>query len=90
LWKINTNGTGLTRLTTNTSQLTLITLNGFSQYPWSNISLDGSMYVLEVNSSQVSAGVETLYYGSLNGGSPVEFALGAGNFRVMMAGWTKI
>ncbi|GAC1567998.1 MAG: hypothetical protein NVS3B14_15790 [Ktedonobacteraceae bacterium] len=95
LWKINTNGAGLTRLTANTSQNTLIRLNGFSQYPWSNISLDGSMYVFEVDSPTLSpaGGLSyTLYYGSLNGGAPVEFAFGVQgdiNF-VMMAGWTKM
>ena len=88
LWKINTDGSGLTRLTTNTSQMTLITLNGFSQYPWSNISLDGSMYVFEMQSAGTVEG--TLYYGSLSGGNPVEFAIAATGYSVAMAGWTKM
>jgi len=50
LWKMNLDGTGLTHLTTaGTGQMS--SLNGTSQFPWSNISRDGSMYALEIHSN---------------------------------------
>jgi hypothetical protein len=70
LWKINTDGTGLTQLAnepvktgdpTKTSQL-----NEFSRYPWANVSRDGRWYALQQN--------QLLLYGSMSGGSPIPFA----------------
>jgi hypothetical protein len=39
LWKMNVDGTGLTRLTSTTG-----TFNQFTQYPWSNFSRDDKLY----------------------------------------------
>ncbi|MEO8971904.1 MAG: protein kinase, partial [Ktedonobacteraceae bacterium] len=45
LWIINTDGTNLTRLTTDTDNSQA--LCPFSQYFWSNVTHDGSMYALQ-------------------------------------------
>lgn len=64
LWKINTDGSGATRLATAGS------LNTETQFPWSNVSRDGNLYSLEVTSGST----ESLQFGSLSGGSTTTFA----------------
>jgi eukaryotic-like serine/threonine-protein kinase len=90
LWKLNTDGSGLTRLTTkdtgNTSNLNL-----FTQYPWSNISFDGSMYALQVTNIQSKDPITTLVFGELGGGETTAFAFAHVNSgTVEVAGWTKM
>jgi dipeptidyl aminopeptidase/acylaminoacyl peptidase len=67
LWKINTDGTGLVRLTTDTPQRPRF-FNPSTQYPWSNISRDGQIYALYSPgyTQQPSVG---LTLGLLSGGS---------------------
>jgi hypothetical protein len=95
LWKINMDGTGLTQLasdpvktgdTTKTSHL-----NGFSRYPWANVSRDGRWYALEQN--------QTLIFGSMSGGLPTAFATLAGSnatyysygqLKSGIVGWTSV
>ncbi len=83
LWKMNTDGSGLTRLTTEsnadqTSYLGTIV-------PWSNVSRDGSMYALEVVTFQGKTGSSVLLFGSMNGGMPTKFAGGGA-----VVGWTRM
>jgi len=86
LWKVKTDGTGLTRLTTNGNGEVGI-LNQFSQYFWSNLSRDGSMYALQV--TNYSSNTYTLLFGSLKGGSPTNFASISGT-QLEIAGWTTL
>ena len=90
LWKMNTDGSGLTRLTTEDSGNTS-NLNLFTQYPWSNISPDGSMYALQVTNIQSKDPITTLVFGELGGGEKTAFALAHVNSgNVEVAGWTNM
>jgi eukaryotic-like serine/threonine-protein kinase len=68
LWRVGTVGSHPQRLTTSGA------LNQFTQFPWSNVSRDGSRYVLQIINSTSSGTTYTLEYGSLSGSSPVVFA----------------
>lgn len=89
LWKINIDGSSLTRLTTDTTDNNR--LNAFSEYSWANASRDGSMYALQKGSM--------LLYGSLSGGAPTVFAdlggtpptdPGTGTLLLAIVGWTTM
>ncbi|GAC1349616.1 MAG: hypothetical protein NVSMB27_24420 [Ktedonobacteraceae bacterium] len=63
--------------------------NRFTQYPWSNVSFDGTMYALQVTNIQSNDPITTLFYGSLSGGSTMSFAFAHANSEmVAVAGWT--
>lgn len=88
LWEVNTDGSGLTRLTTEGAG-DQSNFNRFSQYPWSNISVDGKMYALQVTEIQGTDPITNLVFGSSDGGPTTSFAfahLKAGTVDV--AGWT--
>ena len=88
LWKIHTDGTGLTRLTTNTAGQ-FSGLTDFSQFPWSNVSRDGSKYALGIISANPPNITYALEYGSLNGGTPFVFA-SITNVQLAIVGWTTM
>src|SRR5579884_2065768 len=88
LWKIHTDGTGLTRLTKDTADQ-FIGFANFSQFPWSNVSRDGSKYALGIISGNSSNTTYTLEYGSLNGGTPSVFA-SITNVQLSIVGWTTM
>ena len=90
LWKINSSGTGLTRLTSDGAGVAggPSLLNQYSQYPWSNVSRDGAMYALQHNSSDGKT--ITLLFGSLSGGSPTTFASIADGTQLSIIGWTTM
>jgi hypothetical protein len=81
LWIVNINGSGATRLTN-----TVGYLNNFSQFPWSNVSRDGSYYSLQI----VNDGGLSLAVGSLSGGAPAIFATttSGSTSDLAVAGWT--
>ena len=85
LWKINPDGSHRTQLT---STMGVGSLNQYSQYPWSNISRDGSDYALQVNSG--SGNTFSLLYGSLNGGSTFTFASISDGTFLTIVGWTTM
>jgi hypothetical protein len=89
LWKIHTDGTGNTFLTSinGDGPNSWLGLNQFTQYPWSNFSRDSSMYTLEQITSQHGNVTDTLLFGSLNGGSMTMFASIAGT-ELALVGWT--
>lgn len=90
LWQINTDGSGLTRLTTESAG-DESSFNRFSQYPWSNVSLDGKMYALQVTHVQGADPITHLVFGSLDGGSATSFASAhVGTEMVEVAGWTTM
>ena len=86
LWKMQTNGTGLTRLTTDVPGISS-GFNSATQFPWSNVSRDNSMYALQANGSHK----ETLEIGSLSGGTPTTIASISGKgASLSIVGWTKM
>jgi eukaryotic-like serine/threonine-protein kinase len=89
LWEMNTDGTGLTHLTTdkNGDQ----SLCPFSQYAWSNVSRDGSMYALQemIPNANSSKDTYNMYYGLMSGGAPFPFA-GITGTQLLLAGWTSL
>lgn len=90
LWKMNTDGTGLTRLTTVDGDQES-NLNRFSQYPWSNLSLDGTLYAVQVTAIQSKTPTTTLFFGPVSGGNPTSFAFANTNAgTVEVAGWTTM
>lgn len=86
LWRINTDGSGLTQLTTDpTGQVSA--LNNFSQFPWSNISRDGSTYSLSITNGPNGS----LEIGALSGGTPTTIATsGSSGPFLDFVGWTTI
>jgi len=88
LWKMNTDGSGLTRLTTESAG-DESNFNQFTQYPWSNVSVDGSLYALQVTDIQSKNPITNLVFGSLDGGPTTTFAFANVNAgTVEVAGWT--
>lgn len=86
LWKMNLDGTGLTRLTTaGTGQRSWLTFT--SQFPWSSISRDGSRYALKISSGTT----QSLLIGSLAGTSASAFATVSTTVgTVDIVGWTTM
>ncbi len=82
LWKINTEGSGITRLTG------VGNLNSYSQFPWSNLSRDSSLYALQV----INGSTQSLEYGSMSGGAPTPIAsTSAGSTADLdVVGWTTM
>jgi eukaryotic-like serine/threonine-protein kinase len=91
LWMIHTDGTGLTRLTTDSANLST-QLNADSQYPWSNVSRDGNLYAVEQQTAQKSGnpGTAILLFGSLSGGTPPTFAQASDGTGLSIVGWTTM
>lgn len=88
LWKMNLDGTGLTRLTTDGAGQ-MSSLNGMSPFPWSNMSRDGSMYALEI--ANYNGKTQALLIGSLAGTSSSTFATVSTTVgTVGIVGWTTM
>ena len=88
LWKMNTDGSGMMRLTTE-SPGNQSNFNRYTQYPWSNVSFDGTMYTLQVTNTSGNDPITNLYYGLLSGGQPTSFAFAHVNSEMVeVAGWT--
>ena len=87
LWKVNTDGTGLTFLAPNSDTL-LMSLNRDTQYPWSNVSRDSTLYSLQTQQlNPPGTPTYTLLYDSLQGGSPTVFASIADGTTLDTVGW---
>ncbi len=88
LWRVNTNGSGLTRLTTNGAGVSggPSFMCQFTQYPWSNVSRDGSMFAIQQNSA--NGQTQSLLFGSLSGGRSTTFNSIAGGTQLSIVGWT--
>ncbi len=94
MWVMNLPGGSMQVLTPLTSSLPGVSnqsydLNQTSQYPWSNVSRDGSTYALqEVDSSTQT---QSILIASLNGGKPTPIATtNPGSSSVSLAGWTTM
>lgn len=86
LWKVNTDGSGSTHLSTDPNNTQ--SLCTFTQYAWSNVSRDGTLYALQ--SYDPKTNTYGLSYGSLNGGAPTEFASINDGTQLYLAGWTTL
>lgn len=90
LWKINTDGTGLTRLTTETAEEET-TFNQYTQYIWSTVSPDGKSYAVQLSKNTSSSSrTIALLIGSMNGGSPITIATQPYTDQVPLVGWTSM
>lgn len=88
LWKMNIDGTGLTRLTTDPGTQSRQSLCPFTQYVWSNVSRDGTLYALQEHDPKTNT--YNMYYGSLSGGAPFQFAGINDGTELLLAGWTSL
>jgi len=86
LWKMRPDGSGRTVLFDLPKNSTTYSMNVFTQFPWSNVSRDGSMYTLQTYNQ--SNTLQTLVFGSMKGGKPIQFAY---TYRgsVDIVGWTS-
>lgn len=86
LWKIQSNGTGLTRLTTDAAGAGS-SFNQFTQFPWSNVSRDSTLYSVQVVGNMTAS----INVGLLSGGTPTSI-VSSNSFGVSLdvAGWTKM
>ena len=89
LWKVNTDGTGLTRLTTEANG-NPTSLCPYTQTPWSNVSRDDRLYAFETNNTGTYPYTYTLFYASLNGGSPTSFVSISDGTQLTIVGWTTM
>ncbi len=68
-----------------------VALNAYSQYYWSNVSRDGSLYaLLNAYSQQGQNTSYSLMYGTLNGGTPHTFTALNDGSTMAIAGWTTM
>ena len=85
LWKIHTDGSGLSQLTAAQNTDTGLGFAYSSYLPWSITSRDGTLYALEVSS--MTGNAQSLIFGSLNGGLPKTFATNTNS--LLLVGWTN-
>jgi hypothetical protein len=85
LWKMKPDGSGRTVLFDLPLNATTYNMNVFTQFPWSNVSRDGSMYTLQTSNQNTT--LQTLVFGSLKGGKPTQFAY-TSRGSVDIVGWT--
>lgn len=88
-WKVKTDGTALTRLTTEAKGIST-SLCPFTQNPWSNISRNGGLYAFETTTSGSYPSTYALSFGSLNGGRPQTFASISDGTQLSIVGWTTM
>lgn len=86
LWKLNADGSNPVRLTTDPNSND--TLCPYTQYAWSNVSRDGSLYALQ--SFDGKANRYGMSYGSLSGGNPTKFADISDGTQLFLVGWTSM
>ena len=85
LFKINSDGSGLSQLMAATT--TEMLLNIASSYlPWSNVSRDGTLYALQLY--DLTTNKQTLIFGHVSGGLPETFASSSTALEVV--GWTEL
>ena len=94
VWTMSVPGASIQVLTPLTSSLPGVSnqsyaLNETSQFPWSNVSRDGSTYALqEIDSSNHT---QSIVIASLNGGKPTPIATTSpGASSVSLSGWTTM
>ena len=91
LWKINTDGSGKTRIST-LNDGDVIQFNGQGYTPWSIVSRDSQQYALVIRNVKGSTAFSVVI-GSLTGGTTttVETPLSARDqLTMIVAGWTTL
>lgn len=88
LFKINSDGGGLTQLMAAPTTKTLlnITVSGSSYLPWSIASRDGTLYALQLY--DLTTDKQSLIFGSVSGGMPKTITSSSNQLAVV--GWTEI
>jgi hypothetical protein len=86
LWKMKPDGSGRTVLFDQPKNATSYHMNVYTQFPWSNVSRDGSMYTLQTSNENTT--LQTLVFGSMKGGKPTQFAY-TDRGSVDIVGWTN-
>ncbi len=95
IWKVNTDGSGLTMLSSETAiikdaaneEMSFAGFFGWNMdQPWTNTSRDGTYYSIQVQNHEGNGSVRLLI-GSMNGGAPVTVASGVNASPV---GWTTM
>ena len=86
LWRVNMDGSGLTHLSVDSSNIQA--LCPFTQYAWSNVSRDGTLYALQ--SYDGPTHTYGMYYGQLSGGTPTQFAGISDGTQLFLVGWTTL
>ncbi|HEY6539285.1 MAG TPA: hypothetical protein VIZ18_00030 [Ktedonobacteraceae bacterium] len=85
LFKVNSDGSGLSLLMAGSTTETLLNLAA-GYLPWSNASRDSTLYALQLY--DLATDKQTLVYGHISGGAPVAFASSANALEVV--GWTEL
>lgn len=94
IWTMSLPGNSMQVLTPLTSALPGASnqsydLNETSQFPWSNVSRDGSTYALQ--EVDASAQTQSIVIASLKGGKPTTIATTSpGSSSVSLVGWTTM
>lgn len=88
LWKIKMDGTGLSRLTSEAGdELTMFP--SYTQYVWSSVSRDGSLYAVKLVSSAGPNASASLLIGSMSGGKLASIASTDNASTLEIAGWIQ-
>lgn len=85
LFKINSDGSGLSQLMAGATTETLLNLAA-GYLPWSNASRDSALYALQLY--DLATDKQTLVYGHMSGGAPVTFATSTNMLDIV--GWTEL
>lgn len=85
LWKVNTDGSGLTRLAASAGKQGQFAV--YSQAAWANVSRDGSLYAFQITSLGKPPAY-SLIAGPMAGGQPTTIATRADGGLLLMVGWT--
>ena len=85
LWKVNTDGSGLTRLAASAGKQGQFAV--YSQAAWANVSRDGSLYAFQITSLGKPPSY-SLVAGPMAGGQPTTIATRADGGLLLMVGWT--
>ncbi|HLG76255.1 MAG TPA: hypothetical protein VKX46_07565, partial [Ktedonobacteraceae bacterium] len=89
LWTMQADGSGQRRLLSDDATR-ITSLNGDSQFPWPNVSRDGTLYTAQQLSYPDKTYTYTLLFGSLQGGTPTTFASATSGTDLAIVGWTTI
>ena len=85
LFKINSDGSGLSQLMAGATSGTLLNLAA-GYLPWSNASRDSTLYALQLY--DLATDKQTLVYGHMSGGAPVTFVTSTNMLDIV--GWTEL
>ena len=86
LWKVNTDGSGLTRLAASGGKQ--VQFAAYTQSPESNVSMDASMYAFQSYSLVGKPPSYSLVVGSIGGGQATTIASRADGGLLLVVGWT--